>query len=722
MIETKPYIEILHDDDKITTLDDFIQKFGIINMTGQELLNYDTNSDKIYEAYRIEDKQQFPEAVANLLRTPVLIEVPIHLFTREVIPIASNNVFPNANIPAFYEKNVKSLFQDPEYRQVLDLERQGVSGNKVYSISNYASVWMWLKALGTGDEEGVLVNVTPFLQQVTINVGDNGGNFNIKLPPLVCEFIPSQDNVTILNKNAPEYTEMLDGINATIDPLFNGEWVIRKATTSQYKYNEEKNFITRENMHVVSDDGKTIKRNNFFFHTLVSSNDIVFIKFEKLEVDKNRNDGEGSKDVFRDLKLDPSDLANTLMFDMIGLVDQNPQTTNFLGNTADVGIEISGRDLMKLLIDDGCYVYPADFAGQGGSEPKGGEQLNDAVKRLITGELNLFALYTDQSVDFSLRTIFNLLSNIKICDDKLFDFYLDKTKTYKVIQEGTAIQADDAKGIWKIINLVIDENIREKRIVDSSLAVGGGSLLNYVNKVCQRPFVEFYGDTYLNKYFFVARKPPFDQAGFESNIVIDIDEHHVYSETLQMDDSEIYSWYRIIPQGNFLGESENISLFSLPIKFFKEYADLWGSKPYEIVSNYINYDGIKDKKISTEYLTQQSIQDLSYLIESNALLPFTRKGMITIKGDRRIKRGMNIRYTPTGELFYVQSVSNSASFEENSNDRITTLSVTRGIVEKHKNLYFNIINTDKGNSNRNLDNFHVNREIFNFLKKKRQFA
>ena len=144
---------------------------------------------------------------------------------------------------------------------------------------------------------------------------------------------------------------------------------------------------------------------------------------------------------------------------------------------------------------------------------------------------------------------------------------------------------------------------------------------------------------------------------------------------------------------------------------------------FEITSNYIDFDGIKDGKgLKLEYMQQQSIQDLSYLIESTALLPFTRKGTITIKGDRRIKRGMNIRLTSTGELFYVDAVSQTAQFDESTNDRATILTVCRGIVEKHKELYFNIIDTDKSSEQRSLDKFHVNKDIFNFLLKRRQLV
>lgn len=73
-----------------------------------------------------------------------------------------------------------------------------------------------------------------------------------------------------------------------------------------------------------------------------------------------------------------------------------------------------------------------------------------------------------------------------------------------------------------------------------------------------------------------------------------------------------------------------------------------------------------------------------YLVESNIYLPFTRKGSITLPyGDRRIKKGTFVRFKPTGEIFYVDSVTNNLSCGNTSVDRTTTINVSRGMVEKY---------------------------------------
>jgi hypothetical protein len=86
-------------------------------------------------------------------------------------------------------------------------------------------------------------------------------------------------------------------------------------------------------------------------------------------------------------------------------------------------------------------------------------------------------------------------------------------------------------------------------------------------------------------------------------------------------------------------------------------------------------------------------------------LPFVRKGTITIRGDRRIKRGMRILYQPTNEYFYVESVANSFTVQDGVIDRITTLTVSHGMIKEYADIeiedkytpsYFNLINYGPG--------------------------
>ena len=102
---------------------------------------------------------------------------------------------------------------------------------------------------------------------------------------------------------------------------------------------------------------------------------------------------------------------------------------------------------------------------------------------------------------------------------------------------------------------------------------------------------------------------------------------------------------------------------------------------------------------------EQAILDLKFIIDSHSYLPFTRKGSITINGDRRLKKGNLVRYAPTQEIFMIDSVTHNYSVSDSSVDRITTIHVSRGMIEpfiygveidgfSKPISYFNIINTD----------------------------
>ena len=275
--------------------------------------------------------------------------------------------------------------------------------------------------------------------------------------------------------------------------------------------------------------------------------------------------------------------------------------------------------------------------------------------------------------------------------------YLDEYATEIPENISEEIEVDDylASGIWQIVKVVIDPEVADKQINDASISMLQGSLYNFFEKVCQKPFVEFWGDTYGDQYYFIIRKPPFTKKSFQSLPTIEITEREVYSDSLRWENDQVYSWYQLIPNGNYIGGEELIFQY-LAAVYFPEYGEIWGSRPLSVTTNYITF--IKE---TGEVQTQAAIQDLKFLIDINSYLPFTRKGTITIIGDRRIKRGMRIFYEPTNEYFYVDNVSNNFSMVDGIPERTTTLQVSRGMIKEYVDIeiedeftpsYFNLIN------------------------------
>ena len=706
------FIEIAHNNPSIKTLKEFAEENGVTldaSFSLNDLLGYEGNADRIKQAYFSNPNEA---ANVNRLEAPVLIRVPQDKIQKEYVVAAGNIVVPNRSFKAFFADSIKQILNHPGYTP-LNKQSKIRSTNRnqdvtIRKIHNNVTVWIWCRALGDETTPGRLVNATPFLESVTINNSEHGGNFTLKLAPIKSKYVDGEG------------------------------WKIDETAIKQYFFQDNFAYLSRVPVTKLVED--VVRWQEYFFHNVVSSNDVVFVQFEVMEMEKNRISGD---------KFDNNLYVSTQSipgrnFDMIGLVDSN--SINQSPANSDVSISIGGRDLMKLLLEDGCYFFPLDFASENGGFVNTGSN-NPSFRRLVNGELAFFNAYVDRSIEFSLKFIFNLLANIKVCDNRLFQYYTEKVYRYESTdtstsgQEQKGVGAFDAnqykktsvEGIWNVVRLVIDPEIASRRIVDSSISTDSGSLLSFVQKVCQDPFVEFYGETFGDKYYFIARKHPFTGKSIASYIkqelIIDITDDLVYGADLRFDDSEVYSWYRLTPRGNFFGDSKGISILQFPAIFFERYAEIWGSRPLSVVSNYIDYNYLSNSqnKVDLDYLTKQSTQDLAYLIETNAYQPFTRTGTISILGDRRIKKGMFIRFKPTSEVFYVEAVSNSWMFNGGSNDRVTTLTVSRGMVERFMDMtqrinYFNIVDLRKDQEGKSIDNnFKVNDEVFDFFIKRQQF-
>lgn len=308
----------------------------------------------------------------------------------------------------------------------------------------------------------------------------------------------------------------------------------------------------------------------------------------------------------------------------------------------------------------------------------------------------------------------------------------------------TAVADRLAPGIWQITKLLMDSSVEDKQVIDSSIAVQTGSLLNFFNKVCQQPFVEFMGDTYGSQYYFITRRPPTDREGvlrMMENTMTVIGEEELVSTQLDWNREGVYSWYQYLPQGDVIGVPE--LQYLIPAVLFPEYAQLWGSKPMIIRSNYYNLeqaglfnsDNDEQLKENCNRVMRVMMNDFKYLVESNAYNPFVRKGTISIRGNRKIKRGTAIRLASTNEVFHVDAVSHSFNITNNRVSRSTVLTVSRGMFMPYINgvkeggktySYFDIIDfgfddiekVNQDNFKEILSKWHVNWDVFGFFIQK----
>ena len=700
------YIIYTHSDPEKTSLTDFLGPNNITNLDKISFLSFTaqgiSNLDRIYNNYtaweKLANKISYDSGTLDLLKINTELAIPKdeHLNLEILAITGKNQLSLQHDSTSFFAQRILNLYNDSSY--VIEVDN-------TKDIRIFATVWLYSQVLNK------LINITSFLSSLSTNVNKSGGNFSIELMPVVDIEKPTLNNL--------------------------------------YKSNS-----------------KERKRNNFYFHKNISSNDLVVIRFEKLKNEKSR------KDFINDYNIPYKRLAEGNIYDMIGLVDKNYINES----TDDISIRIEGRDLIKLLIEDNSYFIPVQFA----TNIMANVQDDNKLLHRIGQRYELFAFRSFQQIKQSIQFIINQLSNIGIVSDEVFGGYGDRRTTVYRKKDGSIgntsnndgskndsitklkneanlkskanlIKEEIAPGVWSIIKILIDKNISDRRIVDSSISQPDGSLLNQIHKLCQEPFVEFFTDTYEDQFYFIIRQPPFTQSlildAISQGMIIDIEDKDVMSTNLGFDEDGIYSWYEMHAQGAFLGKADSTSLAYIPAVYFPQYANIWGSKRLSITSNYLPYSGFMGSKKEEDrrYLVDQVINDYKIVLDINVCNPFLRKGQITLaKGDRRIKRGTFIRLKSTDEVYYVDAVGNSLNISERSVERTTTMTLIRGMKEKFINgvhipkisskkiSYFNIVDTQyiadaikqkqrTGGQMHVRKDYGVNQEVFDFFKSRKQF-
>lgn len=665
-----------------------------------------TNEDRIKQ-FMDDDELQAADSLFEIAPEDVIIKSGTTIvfpgsLEKFAITVIHGKVISNIQVDgyvdfeSFLSNEIKDIINDERYAPKKQIYSKFKGEQYRVTAQNVEiTVLVWSRALER------VINLSPFVVSLDTTVSENGGQFNISLPPLTIPETQSADT---------------GPLSFAWDQLYQNIVIFKKDGKYNYSFQDNTSYVgtikesvgqsTLKNFnphdYAAITNPKRILDKNLLFNTLLSHQDMVFIKFERLIFDD-----DNLKEMKQFELLNLSD-TNGQVWDMIGLVDQLSTVRNEITN--DYHIQLQGKDLMKLLIQDGVYVFPLGVGNFQESFVANSEEIrgDDSFDRLF-GEVQDLALHLSQPIKIPLEFVIQNFSKIEVIPDKLFEYLGDFNPL-------------DKKGVWRLTELTIDDTVKDRLIVDSGLASNLGSLINFVKRICQPPFVEFFGDTYGDKYHFVVRKPPLTKDSILSNFTINIDRENVLNLNLGFNDANIYSWYRLNPMGSYFGDAE-LAKFFLPAVYFPEYAKIWGANPMEVTSNYLYYGiGEDDQILDLGY--KQSIEDLKFIIQSNAYNPFVRTGSITINPDRRIKYGMNIYLNSTDEIFRVQGVTQSYSISDQNIERITNLTIGNGMVLAHIDKYFDVIELPDPTGNdlgaRKLK-WKVNKEIFDFLLRKKQF-
>lgn len=744
----------------------------------------------------------------------------------------SNITVAKTNEARFYPKLLKYVSLDPGYTPAY--KNRGITAKL---IAPRLKVYIWSRALSLQGGQSGYIDVTPSVQQLSISSSMEGSEFTIKFSPLIGRL--SVNSTSEIHSTQPVWEKsdeiMQDG----------GEIV------ALGNINRESTFKDPR-----VDSGEDISseyiRNHQYYEKVLQQNDMVFVRFEQLNIDK---DSEA---------LAEDQVASSNWYDLIGLIDYAEVSST--AAMTDVAITAVGRDLTKALLEDNSYFNPYSVGHQGSLY--GGDIGYNG--RYLEGGFKDVAAITDRSIKQMMEFIFHRISSIGYVPDEVFDKFPNKTnisiqtKYPESESDKNTTEVKRARGIWQLVKFWIDDNIKDIRLVDDSVSNPQGSVWDLMKKAVQEPFLELFTETLGTHFYVIARKPPFEQSvlskivneigssnsgttgsensGFEGGVsgvkasaynkyldcldkknvkvhaprfsgsgfpspsaeeqrrhalnqigkikvssaeekqylekfgavivddkivdcteamrdannakfplIININEDDVYRDSFKQTQLA-YSWYEVHDKGSFAGK--DVSLGHIPAIYFDEYAQVFGNRKLEVTSNYSDFRFFetKDNPEKTNLYAEQTAQLLSFMVETNIHLPFTREGSFTVNGDRRIKKGNYIYYRPTREVFYVERVENNIMMGQNI-DRTTTVTVSRGMVidyidgkeevlsnkagEEVTKLvsYFNIVDipklrdgiyntVDGGAADDKFDHkadMAIDEDVMNFFLKKKQF-
>lgn len=313
----KNYVDIVHDQKRVKTITDFHAFYKITGITPEQL--FKDNIVSIFNAMSLTDKIQYATSkgitgAADSL-TPNDLEYTMTLPRFCVIRVYYDNVSPDnviyatnvvsdvSDYKAWSDERLKEITEDSGY------VANAVSYNYVKMAPNVrVAGWFKVKEFlhSESNNPQAIMDISRYVSYLTTNVTETGGNFSLSLP-----FVPA-DPAKLLVQNANGSQEIMNQLEAATDDYYKASF--RHGNFYEFNY----------------------------FDWLISPNDILFLRFERLDMEEaEQQNGE--------VKLAGG------VWDMIALVDTVTTNTDATGNI--IGVQVSGRDLMKLLIDDGSYFY-----------------------------------------------------------------------------------------------------------------------------------------------------------------------------------------------------------------------------------------------------------------------------------------------------------------------------------------------------------------------------
>lgn len=424
------YLTLYHHNSNAKTLADFMEA----NYIYQNVISVDDlfemNRSAIFSQMSLDEKADYAESLGKdsitesdlksdmTLPFPCTLKIEAKYVTYELAISQTNFQANTDDLYAFENEQIQGILQNEGY--VIDRNTK--------KLAPECSVFGWFKSLyyagGLDDLSSIFfrstnnkfIDISDFIINVATNVNASGGTFSITLPII--------NSIEQLVKIKP-----WGDSNSPIMRTFS--YSDRSAQQiDMYKYGK---FFFHK--------GGMLAMDKNYFNWLIQSNDLIFISFEKLEMEKT---------------------LGTNVFDMIGLVDNVTVNQNANGQGS---VTVTGRDLMKLLTDDSSLFFNTStvwgesqiFANTESMGKQGdirdadinGGKNSSPINRLrrATNQIDVFAAPINRSLEFIMKGVISQLANIEVVPDYVFEDWGDRrTKFAEIYPEVSSNTSGTANG------------------------------------------------------------------------------------------------------------------------------------------------------------------------------------------------------------------------------------------------------------------------------------
>lgn len=420
MVET---FKLYHNNPNVKTLEEFCQISGVhfddkyklkdfFEDNRQNILNQMDNFQKVEYITdnglnkKVVDLEASDLKIDMTLPCPLTLVILKRLVTYTIAEKQQTIQEPVFDTVALQDAQIRSSCLDDNIRFSLApfvrKERMACSVVGFFKTMYYNKQDSSNKNLGKSDGiyqmSSNFINISDYIFQLNTSVGQQGGSFSFSLPH-VSFYRRDEENLHIDNSFA-----MKESDNA-LNRYINGDYMTLD------DFNETP---------VVKSELSSMN----YFSWLISKNDLIFISFN--EVDPSM--------------LEDDNIAGN-SFDMIGLVDNVSLSKDSQGN---ITVNVSGKDLMKLLSDDSSIYFPnATTVNQGnffdnvegalrsgdaaGVDTTNGKTKDNPMRMPSTGSIKPFNEECNGfTIDYIIKVVIKELTNTQICPSEIFSSWKER--------------------------------------------------------------------------------------------------------------------------------------------------------------------------------------------------------------------------------------------------------------------------------------------------------